>query len=126
MDCSWGAFGRRGVVEVVEVTKERRKRRKNYSILKHFDFLLLDFICIEAVFLLACQIRFQTFFGLQDKYFFMAGIICVAFIVIVMFWNIYSGILRRNFLSEIKSVFALIAGIFVFRELEASKKRRSH
>lgn len=113
MDCGWGAFRKRGVIEVVEVTKEREKRRQNYSILKHFDFLILDFICIEAVFLIACQVRFQTFFELQDKYLFMAGIICAAFVVIVMFWNIYSGILRRNFWSEVKSVFALIAGIFV-------------
>ena len=44
---------------------------------------------------------------------FMAAAVAVAFLIIVMFWNIYSGILRRGFGAEVKSVFALTAGIFV-------------
>lgn len=88
-------------------------KRNNYSILKHIDFLLLDFFCIEIVFFLACQIRYSAFVAFIDKYFLMAGLVAVSFCVIVMFWNIYSGILRRNLWDEIKNVCALLAGVFV-------------
>ena len=44
---------------------------------------------------------------------FMAVAVGVTFLVIVMFWNIYSGILRRGIGAEIKSVFALTSGVFV-------------
>lgn len=89
------------------------KRKKRYSIFKHMDFLLLDFLCIEGTFFLACQIRQEAFRSLFSRYFFMSMVAGAAFVVIVMFWNIYSGILRRNFWDEMRSVFALVAGIFV-------------
>ena len=89
------------------------KRKHNYSLLKHLDFLILDFICIEVSFFIACQIRKNTFLDLIERYMFMAAAVGVAFLVIVMFWNIYSGILRRGIGAEIKSVFALTAGVFV-------------
>lgn len=44
---------------------------------------------------------------------YMAGILLIAFLFIVTFWNVYSGILRRDFKDEFKSTFALIAGLFV-------------
>lgn len=89
------------------------KRKHNYSLLKHLDFLILDFICIEVSFFIACQIRQNTFLDLIERYMFMAAAVGVTFLVIVMFWNIYSGILRRGIGAEIKSVFALTAGVFV-------------
>lgn len=89
------------------------KHKHNYSLLKHLDFLILDFICIELAFFIACQIRQATFLDLIERYMFMAAAVAVAFLIIVMFWNIYSGILRRGFGAEVKSVFALTAGIFV-------------
>ena len=89
------------------------KRKHNYSLLKHLDFLILDFICIEVSFFIACQIRKNTFLDLIERYMFMAAAVGVTFLVIVMFWNIYSGILRRGIGAEIKSVFALTAGVFV-------------
>ena len=89
------------------------KRKHNYSLLKHLDFLILDFICIEVSFFIACQIRQNTFLDLIERYMFMAAAVGVTFLVIVMFWNIYSGILRRGIGAEIKSVFALTSGVFV-------------
>ena len=89
------------------------KRKHNYSLLKHLDFLILDFICIEVSFFIACQIRKNTFLDLIERYMFMAAAVGITFLVIVMFWNIYSGILRRGIGAEIKSVFALTAGVFV-------------
>ena len=89
------------------------KRKHNYSLLKHLDFLILDFICIEVSFFIACQIRKNTFLDLIERYMFMAAAVGITFLVIVMFWNIYSGILRRGIGAEIKSVFALTSGVFV-------------
>lgn len=86
---------------------------KRYSILKHIDFLILDFLCLETSFLISCQIRYEAFIKSLDKYLFMTGLVGISFLVIVMFWNIYSGIIRRNIWEEAKSVFALVTGIFV-------------
>lgn len=90
-----------------------KKKKQKYSILKHLDFLMIDFICIESSFLIACQIRREAFMDFLDKYLFMAGIVAVTFLVIVMFWNTYSGIVRRNFWVEMKSTAAMVSGIFV-------------
>ena len=87
------------------------KHKHNYSLLKHLDFLILDFICIELAFFIACQIRQATFLDLIERYMFMAAAVAVAFLVIVMFWNIYSGILRRGFGAEVKR--RIMLGSFV-------------
>ncbi len=92
---------------------EKVRKKQNYSILKHLDFLIIDFVCVEVSFFIACQIRYEAFIKSLDKYLLMAGIVAISFLVIVMFWNIYSGIIRRNFFEEMKSVFALVTGIFV-------------
>lgn len=89
------------------------KRKKNYSLLKHIDFLIIDLICIQICFFCACMVRKDTFLDSMDRYIFMAGILLVTFLFIVLFWNLYSGILRRNFKDEFRSVFALVAGLFV-------------
>lgn len=59
------------------------------------------------------MVRKQTFFELLDRYLYMAGILLFAFLFIVLFWNVYSGILRRDFKDEFKSAFAMVAGLFV-------------
>ncbi len=50
---------------------------------------------------------------LMERYIGMSVILLVTFLFITAFWNIYSGILRRNFRDEFRSVFGLIAGLFV-------------
>lgn len=89
------------------------KQKKNYSLLKHMDFLIWDLICIQLSFFGACMARKDTFMDLIDHYMYMAGIVFIAFLFIVVFWNVYSGILRRDFKDEFKSTFAMVAGIFV-------------
>lgn len=89
------------------------KQRKKYSLLKHIDFLVLDLVCIQLSFFCACMVRKQTFFELLDRYLYMAGILLFAFLFIVLFWNVYSGILRRDFKDEFRSAFAMVAGLFV-------------
>ncbi len=89
------------------------KRKKKYSLLKHVDFLIIDLLCVQISFFAACMARKDTFIDLFDRYMYMAGILLIAFLFIVTFWNVYSGILRRDFKDEFKSTFALIAGLFV-------------
>ena len=89
------------------------KQKKKYSLMKHLDFLLLDLLCVEICFFGACMVRKNTFLELMERYIGMSGILLVTFLFITAFWNIYSGILRRNFRDEFRSVFGLIAGLFV-------------
>mgnify|MGYP000006411555 CR=1 FL=1 len=49
------------------------KRKKNYSLLKHIDFLIIDLICIQICFFCACMVRKDTFLDSMDRYMFMAG-----------------------------------------------------
>lgn len=88
-------------------------QKKKYSLLKHIDFLILDLLCVQLSFFIACMARKNTFIDLIDRYLYMAGVLLVAFLFIVMFWNVYSGILRRDFRDEFKSTFAMVAGLFV-------------
>lgn len=48
-----------------------------------------------------------------DRYIRMSGILLIATFFVAFFWNVYSGILRRNILDEFKNVFALSGGLFV-------------
>ena len=77
-------------------------QKKKYSLLKHIDFLILDLLCVQLSFFIACMARKNTFIDLIDRYLYMAGVLLVAFLFIVMFWNVYSGILRRDFRDEFK------------------------
>ena len=89
------------------------KQKKKYSLLKHMDFLILDLLCVQISFFAACMARKDTFMDLIDRYMYMAGVLLLAFLFIVTFWNAYSGILRRDFRDEFKRTFALVAGLFV-------------
>ena len=89
------------------------KLKVKYSLLKHIDFVALDIFFIELSFFLACMVRYDTFIDLMERYVYMSIVLLIAYVFIALFWNIYSGILRRNFGDEFKSVFALVAGVFV-------------
>lgn len=86
--------------------------RKKYSLLKHLDFMIIDFLCVELCFFAACMVRRNTFIGMNDRYISMAVILLLTFLAIVAFWNIYSGILRRNFMDELRNVCSL--GLYLF------------
>lgn len=89
------------------------KQKKNYSLIKHVDFMFLDFLCVELCFFAACMVRRETFVALMERYLKMSGILLLAFIVIVAFWNIYSGILRRNTADELRNTCTLSVYLFV-------------
>ena len=58
------------------------KRKKNYSLLKHIDFLIIDLICIQICFFCACMVRKDTFLDSMDRYMFMAGILLILFVIV--------------------------------------------
>lgn len=89
------------------------KHKKKYSLLKHIDFLLLDFFCIELCFFSACMVRKETFISLIERYLGMAVILLIAFSVMATFCNIYSGILRRNMADEFRNTCSLSIYLFV-------------
>ncbi len=89
------------------------KQKKKYSVLKHVDFLLLDIVCIQLCFFGACMVRRDTFIDFFNRYIYISGILLGTTLLVAAFWNVYSGILRRNILDEFKNVFALTAGLFV-------------
>lgn len=52
--------------------RERKmKHKRKYSVLKHLDFLFLDFICIELSFFLACLFRKNAFLNGIRQYLFI-------------------------------------------------------
>lgn len=78
--------------------------------------MILDIIFIELSFFIACMVRYETFMGAMHKYVYMSLILMVAYIhICAFFWNLYSGIIRRSFTDELKSVFLLVGGLFVAR-----------
>ena len=89
------------------------RQKKNYSLIKHLDFLFLDFFCVELCFFAACMVRRDTFILLMERYLGMSFILFVTFISIVAFWNIYSGILRRNLGDEFRNTCTLAIYLFV-------------
>lgn len=79
---------------------------------KHYDFTLIDLFCIELSYVLACILRFG---GSNTQSSILHGefvneyqqnmlLILLIHLAIVLFTQPYSGILRRNSVSEIKKV----------------------
>ena len=86
----------------------KRKKRGKYSLLKHMDFVGWDFATIELSFFIACMVRYETFISLIEKYVYMSIVLLIAFVFLILFWNVYSGILKRNFGAEFKSVCSVV------------------
>lgn len=80
---------------------------------KHFDFMFLDFLCIEISFYLVYIIRFgiekapELFLasGFSTPYRKIMVIILCLHIAMILFTEPYSGILKRNAAEETKKVF---------------------
>ncbi len=104
---------------------------KTTSRSKHIDFILLDLICVEASFLLAFLIRLGTNGQkFSDGYALINGLIIIAHAAIVFYTEGYSGILRRGYWKELKSVvtynielLAVVLAILFFSKQSADYSR---
>lgn len=88
---------------------------------KHIDFMLLDLLFLELCYVLSFFIRFPNgqMYDLIDEFSFnnpyqrtMVFLVLIH-LCIVIFAEPYSGILRRNFLSECKKVFLYNLSVLV-------------
>ncbi len=99
---------------------------------KHFDFMFLDFLCMEISFFIAYIIRFgiekapELFLSsdFSTPYRKIMVIILCLHIAMILFTEPYSGILKRNAAEEIKKVFQyniyILAGIIFILFMEQS------
>lgn len=77
----------------------------NSGWLKHFDFMIVDILLLEAAFIFAYKIRFGVSSSIETtNYSILAVILPILHIFIVFFTEEYSGILKRNYLKELKAV----------------------
>lgn len=80
-------------------------RRGKNRWLKHFDFMMLDMLCLELAFMAACIIR--NGFGWpfeNDSYAKLGIIIMLLHVCVVFFLDSYKNIVKRSYLTEIRSV----------------------
>lgn len=96
-------------------------QKQTGSIIKHLDFLLLDFIVMEVSFILAYILRHGVTNPFADTQYRILGVLLllVQFLVVV-FRESYRNILRRGYLLEMKCVITqnvivmLVAIVFMF------------
>ncbi len=80
-------------------------RKINSSWMKHWDFEILDIICLEIAFFLAYVVRhIDTFPKIPDMYLRLGLLLAVFDIVVIFFSKNYKGILQRNKWRELIAV----------------------
>lgn len=78
-----------------------KQNRQGWS--KHFDFFFLDILLIEAAFFISYGIRHDWIFLYNMQYYRQAGVmIAMLSICVAMFREEYHGVLRRNWIEELK------------------------
>lgn len=92
-----------------------RKQKKSW--VKHLDFLLIDVICLEFAFFISYFIRLseepERASLIQDYYSRLALVLLLSIFCIAFFFEIYTGILRRNKFQELKATITSCTMIFL-------------
>ena len=106
-----------------------KQNREGWS--KHFDFFFLDIILLEIAFFLSYGIRHDWIFFYNINYYRQIGIILALInVCMALFREVYHGVLKRDFVEEVKSVILhvsfvevmLIAITFFMKELQYSRE----
>ncbi len=96
------------------------QKKKIPSWLKHWDFEILDIICIEVAFLVAYVFRHpDEYQALEDIYLKMGGSLFMIGIIVAIVFQGYKGILHRNKWQEITAVIrhvTLVYTVFLIYE----------
>lgn len=80
-------------------------RKINSSWMKHWDFELLDIICLELAFFVAYIMRHIDTFPYIPPMYLKLGVLLIVFDIVVIFFNKnYKGILQRNKWKELLAV----------------------
>lgn len=92
-----------------------RKQKKSW--VKHLDFLLIDVICLEFAFFISYFIRLseepERASVIRTYYSRLALVLLLAIFCIAFFFEIYTGILRRNKFQELKATITSSTMIFL-------------
>lgn len=70
---------------------------------KHFDFIVIDLICVEICFFLAAYLRHISFPYYQKIYVYTAVCLFLVDVLVSILFSDYAGVLRRGNLKELKS-----------------------
>ena len=96
--------------------------------LKHFDFMIIDCICIQTAFILAYWFRNGISSPYRDEQYAKIAVLLVIFnLLVTFFFECHSNILKRGYLQELKAVVRqtfymlmfLLTYLFVIKEGEA-------
>ncbi len=79
--------------------------RRYTSRSKHIDFILLDILIVEISFFMAYKLRLGNAGDIVGNYVLMNVLVLLIHISVAFFMECYSGILRRGYFKELKSVF---------------------
>ena len=97
-------------------------QKKSHGWYKHKDFILLDLLCIFLAFIFAYYIRNHTYISITDNGVYRNVMIFVLFadLVVIILFEIYTGVLRRGYYREFIQVLEqvilieLAAGLYLF------------
>ena len=97
-------------------------QKKSHGWYKHKDFILLDLLCIFLAFIFAYYIRNHTYISITDNGVYRNAMIFVLFadLVVIILFEIYTGVLRRGYYREFIQVLEqvilieLAAGLYLF------------
>lgn len=91
-----------------------------YSWVKHLDFMLIDVLVLIIAFAISYYLKFGAIYWLyRDSWRALLIFVCLLDIVITLFYNPYSGTLRRSFSEDISknfilTIYNLVASCFFF------------
>ena len=99
--------------------------------LKHYDFILLDLLCLQISFLVAYALRHQGELSYTNSlYLDMSIFLFLSDIVVIFFFNTFYGVLNRDYYKEfiktLKHVFIieLLSALYLFTRQEAEAYSR--
>lgn len=76
-------------------------RKSSEGWLKHWDFMLLDFICLEVAFVVSYMMRHGFVNPYENRlYRNMAVFLVLADVVIIFFYETFKGVLKRGYYKE--------------------------
>ena len=91
-----------------------------YSWVKHLDFMFIDVLVLIIAFAISYYLKFGAIYLLyRDSWRALLIFVCLLDIVITLFYNPYSGTLRRSFSEDISknfilTIYNLVASCFFF------------
>ena len=90
------------------------KVRETKEWIKHVDFILIDILCLQISFVIGFFLvhGYRNPYG-WDNYRYQAVILTVSQLMVILFFNNYSGILRRKKFDELVAVIKYIVGVMI-------------